>query len=209
MPTISYNTLFSEACSEGKIVDYFLKMRNVKADETDRNKIFIYEIAELSEYVLEKIKDVQNKRVQPKEGETKMNYILIVVVLLAAGIGVYYYIKNKQNQELEETIEMDDKTYTLERMTAFVKQRLNEITKVNLYDIGLSEEELKRRKNKKYELKKALKGCTYGDVNDKKYIKELIYDLLYREYGVDETNVSKAIPFDIPSLLTAQDKLTY
>jgi len=58
-------------------------------------------------------------------------------------------------------------------MTAFVKQRLNEITKVNLYDIGLSEEELKRRKNKKYELKKALKGCTYGDVNDKKYIKEL------------------------------------
>ncbi len=44
---------------------------------------------------------------------------------------------------------MDDKTYTLERMTAFVKQRLNEITKVNLYDIGLSEEELKRRKNKK------------------------------------------------------------
>lgn len=63
MPTISYNTLFSEACSEGKIVDYFLKMRNVKADETDRNKIFIYEIAELSEYVLEKIKDVQNKRV--------------------------------------------------------------------------------------------------------------------------------------------------
>ena len=135
-----------------------------------------------------------------------MNYILIVVVLLAAGIGVYYYIKNKQNQEVEEKIEMDDKTYTLERMTAFVKQRLNEITKVNLYDIGLSEEELKRRKNKKYELKKALKGCTYGDVNDKKYIKELIYDLLYREYGVDETNVSKAIPFDIPSLLTAQDK---
>src|SRR5699024_3224411 len=73
-------------------------------------------------------------------------------------------------------------------------------------DIGLSEEELKRRKQKKYELKRALKGCTYGDVNDKKYIKELIYDLLYREYGVNETNVSKAIPFDIPSLLTPQDK---
>ena len=32
----------------------------------------------------------------------------------------------------------------------------DEITKINLYDIGLSEEELKRRKNKKYELKKAL-----------------------------------------------------
>ena len=86
------------------------------------------------------------------------------------------------------------------------KTRLDEITKINLYDIGLSEEELKRRKAKKYELKKALKGCTYGDVNDKKYVKELIYDLLSKEYGVDETNISKAIPFDTPSLLTPQDK---
>ena len=91
-------------------------------------------------------------------------------------------------------------------MMVFIKKRLDEITKINLYDIGLSEEELKRRKNKKYELKKALKGCTYGDVNDKKYVKELIYDLLAKEYGVDETNISKAIPFDIPSLLTPQDK---
>ena len=55
-------------------------------------------------------------------------------------------------------------------------------------------------------MRKALKGCTYGDVNDKKYVKELIYDLLYKEYGVNEINISKAIPFDVPSLLTAQDK---
>ena len=101
---------------------------------------------------------------------------------------------------------MDDQTYTLSKMIEFIKRRLDEITKVNLYDIGLSEEELKRRKSKKYELKKALKGCTYGDVNDKKYVKELIYDLLSKEYGVDEINISKAIPFDVPSLLTSQDK---
>ena len=91
-------------------------------------------------------------------------------------------------------------------MIEFVKRRLDEITKVNLYDIGLSEEELKRRKSKKYELKKALKGCTYGDINDKKYVKELIYDLLSKEYGVTEMNISKSIPFDVPSLLTPQDK---
>ena len=91
-------------------------------------------------------------------------------------------------------------------MREYVKKRLDEITKVNLYDIGLSEEELKRRKNKKYALKKALKGCTYGDINDKKYVKELILDILEKEYGIDETNISRAIPFDMPSLLTAQDK---
>ena len=137
---------------------------------------------------------------------TIVNIILILVVIAIAVYVVYYSIKKKQNAEVEKEVNVDDKTYTLEKMTEFVKKRLNEITKVNLYDIGLSEEELKRRKQKKYELKKALKGCTYGDVNDKKYVKELIYDLLQKEYGVTEENISKSIPFDIPSLLTPQDK---
>ena len=133
--------------------------------------------------------------------------ILLVIVVLVAAIGtIVYYIKKKEKEPVEEEIVKEDKTYDIEQMQDFVKKRLDEITKVNLYDIGLSEEELKRRKNKKYELKKALKGCTYGDVNDKKYVKELIFDLLSKEYGINETNISKAIPFDVPSLLTAQDK---
>ncbi len=137
---------------------------------------------------------------------TITNIILILVVTAIAGYAIYYSVKKKKNAEVEIQVNVDDKTYTIEKMIEFVKKRLDEITKINLYDIGLSEEELKRRKNKKYELKKALKGCTYGDVNDKKYIKELIFDLLQKEYGVSESNISKAIPFDIPSLLTAQDK---
>ena len=134
------------------------------------------------------------------------NLVMLVAVLVGADFFIVNRLKRKQDEKVEEEIQIDDKTYTLDTMTAFVKRRLDEITKINLYDIGLSEEELKRRKNKKYELKKALKGCTYGDVNDKKYVKELIYDLLSKEYGVTEINVSKAIPFDIPSLLTTQDK---
>ena len=135
-----------------------------------------------------------------------INFILIVVVLAATIFFVMRYIAKKQNEQPEIEINVDDKTYTLDTMIKYVKKRIDEITKINLYDIGLSEEELARRKEKKYELKKALKGCTYGDVNDKKYIKELIYDILSKEYGVDETNISRAIPFDAPSLLTAQDK---
>ena len=137
---------------------------------------------------------------------TITNIVLILVVIAVAGYVIYYSIKKKKEAPVETALNIDDKTYTIDMMTEFVKKRLDEITKINLYDIGLSEEELKRRKNKKYELKKALKGCTYGDVNDKKYVKELIFDLLEKEYGVSETNISKAIPFDIPSLLTAQDK---
>ena len=133
------------------------------------------------------------------------NLALIFVVIVIVGYLIARTIKKNKN-EVVENAEVDDKTFTLDKMVKFVKQRLDEITKINLYDIGLSEEELKRRRAKKYELKKALKGCTYGDVNDKKYVKELIYDLLSKEYGVDETNISKAIPFDTPSLLTSQDK---
>lgn len=137
---------------------------------------------------------------------TIANILLTLVVLVAAGAGIMYFLKKKKEAPTDTKMDVDDKTYTIEKMQQFIKKRLDEITKVNLYDIGLSEEELKRRKNKKYELKKALKGCTYGDVNDKKYVKELIYDLLAKEYDVNEANISKAIPFDIPSLLTPQDK---
>ena len=135
-----------------------------------------------------------------------LNIVGIVSILLIFVYIVYRSINKKKNAELEKIVDVDDQTYTLKKMTDYIKKRLDEITKINLYDLGLTEEELKRRKNKKYELKKALKGCTYGDVNDKKYVKELIYDILSKEYGVDETNISKSIPFDIPSLLTPQDK---
>ena len=137
---------------------------------------------------------------------TLTNIILTLVVIILAGGGIAYFVKRNKNAEVEEEVQKDEKTYTLDEMRDYIKKRLDEITKVNLYDIGLSEEELKRRKNKKYALKKALKGCTYGDVNDKRYVKELIFDLLSKEYGVNKANISSAIPFDMPSLLTPQDK---
>lgn len=134
------------------------------------------------------------------------NIILIFVVIVLVFVTIMHLLKKNKEEVVEEEVTVDDKTYTLELMVKFIKKRLDEITKINLYDIGLSEEELKRRKNKKYELKKALKGCTYGDVNDKKYVKELIYDLLSKEYGITENNISRVLPFDTPSLLTSQDK---
>jgi pilus assembly protein CpaF len=115
---------------------------------------------------------------------TIANLMMIFVVLVVVLFLIARSIKKNKEEVVDEIVEVDDKTYTLDKMIKFVKKRLDEITKINLYDIGLSEEEL----------------------NDKKYVKELIYDLLAKEYGVDETNISKAIPFDIPSILTAQDK---
>ena len=86
-----------------------------------------------------------------------LNIVGIVSILLIFVYIVYRSINKKKNAELEKIVDVDDQTYTLKKMTDYIKKRLDEITKINLYDLGLTEEELKRRKNKKYELKKALK----------------------------------------------------
>jgi pilus assembly protein CpaF len=127
-------------------------------------------------------------------------------MLLLAVLFVIYIFTKKDDKLNISSKERDSKMYSVEMMTKFIKYRMDEITRTNLMDVGLSEEELKRRKTKKYELKKALKGCTYGDINDKKYVKELIFDLLHREYGVNQVNITNAIDFDNPDNLTSCDK---
>ncbi len=133
------------------------------------------------------------------------NYILIAVLVLTLFVFIGYLF-SKSNSTVIQDMRKEGRAYTIEQMTEFIKARLDEITRTNLYDIGLTEDELKRRKNKKYELKKALKNCTYGDINDKKYVKELIFDLLHREYGVNQVNITNAIDFDNIDKLNENDK---
>ena len=72
-----------------------------------------------------------------------MNIILMLAVIIVAAILVVYAVRKNKNAEVEEKV-VDEKSYTIDAMMEFIKNRLDEITKVNLYDIGLSEEELKR-----------------------------------------------------------------
>ena len=57
---IPYNTLYFEACSEGTIIDFFIKIRNV-TDETDRNIIFTKEIKETDNNIIFKLQELQMK----------------------------------------------------------------------------------------------------------------------------------------------------
>lgn len=56
---IPYNTLFFEACSEGKVIDFFLKLKNI--DENDRNHAFIQEINKTKDAILYKLQELQMK----------------------------------------------------------------------------------------------------------------------------------------------------
>ena len=53
---IVYNTLFSDACDEGVVVDYFLRMQTVS--EKDRNVSFLNNVKELIKGILLKIDEV-------------------------------------------------------------------------------------------------------------------------------------------------------
>lgn len=55
--TIPYNTLFFEACEEGKVPDLFLRFR--KTGEDDRNGFFLAEVRRTSENIIYRLQDLQ------------------------------------------------------------------------------------------------------------------------------------------------------
>lgn len=54
---IPYNTLFFESCSEGKVAEFFLRLRNAEAE--DRNGVLIQEIDRMSKVLLSKIQELR------------------------------------------------------------------------------------------------------------------------------------------------------
>ncbi len=59
LSVIPYNTLFFEACTESKLPDFFLKLRNV--DESDRNFFFIREVDNMCNNIIYKLKELELK----------------------------------------------------------------------------------------------------------------------------------------------------
>ena len=58
LSVIPYNTLFFEACSDGTIIDFLLKIRNL-TDETDRNTSFVKELKEIDINIMMRLKELQ------------------------------------------------------------------------------------------------------------------------------------------------------
>ncbi len=54
---VPYNTLFFESCSEGKVAEFFLRLRN--ADDGDRNQTFIQEVSRMAKEVIYKLQELQ------------------------------------------------------------------------------------------------------------------------------------------------------
>lgn len=54
---VPYNTLFFEACNEGKVADFFIKFR--KINEKDRNAMFISEVRQIAEKMIARLQELQ------------------------------------------------------------------------------------------------------------------------------------------------------
>lgn len=101
--------------------------------------------------------------------------------------------------------QQDQEKYQFSAILRFIKEAINDMTRTNLYELGLSEEAFKRRINKRSELKGALKNCAHGSLIDKEYVKDFIRDILETSY-LSKDHINKVIHFERPSFLSILDK---
>lgn len=135
-----------------------------------------------------------------------MNFALILLVISGFIIGLLLYFRRQNAQgSVGHKVIKESEQYQFEQLVTYVKEAINDLTRTNLYELGLSEEAFKRRLNKRSELKKALKNCTYGSIHDKEYVKDFIQDLLRKDYVTSKT-VDQIMPFTRPQFLSSQDK---
>ena len=57
---VPYNTLFFESCSEGTVIDFMLKVKNI-TDELDRNITFVRDVKATSDAIIFKLQELQMK----------------------------------------------------------------------------------------------------------------------------------------------------
>ena len=132
-----------------------------------------------------------------------INFLLIFLILAGLGTAVYLFFTARCCQPGERD-DSDPQRYTVPALIEYVKESINEITRTNLFELGLNEIEFKKQANKRAELKKALKNCMYGSVEDKQFVKAFIYDILLSYIPAER--IDSVIPFDNPYLLPAGEK---
>lgn len=132
-----------------------------------------------------------------------INLTIIVLILMGLVIALYFFFVSKKfSRETQDT--QDPQRYTIPTLIGYVKDSINEITRTNLFELGLNEVEFKKQTNKRAELKKALKVCMHGSIVDKQFVKAFIYDILL-SYIPDE-KINAVIPFNNPYLLSTKEK---
>ncbi|WP_059042934.1 P-loop NTPase family protein [Paenibacillus rubinfantis] len=133
-----------------------------------------------------------------------MNGWLITILVLAALLGIWRKVRTAGTREKDHPKDQD--RYELSVMVFYIKDKLHELSRSSGNEWGISEEAWNRKAKARAELRQALRGCSYGDVQDKQYVKAFIRDMLAGGYGITEQNIDRILPFQQRELLTSQDR---
>ncbi|SFR76937.1 P-loop NTPase family protein [Anaeromicropila populeti] len=110
------------------------------------------------------------------------------------------YIRRKEKKCMEIS------ELTIENLVREVGCAFAAMLRDNPYEIVRNKLELSLRVKFKSELRSALKACSVGDIQAKKYIKEHIKELLVQRFSIQEHNIEKLIPFTYEERLSVQEK---
>lgn len=116
-----------------------------------------------------------------------------------------YKLRNPYGTNKKASL-IDYEKFSIKQVTEFIKQSINEMTNSDIYDKALDQEDYERIMNNRAELKSAQKGCATGNIYDKIYVKDFIFDRLLKYYDFTDQTINLVIPFDEPDKLTVQDK---
>ena len=65
-----------------------------------------------------------------------LNYALIAALIIGLLVFILYLFK-KTDSTAVLRVNKDGRTYNVEQMTSFIKDRMDEITRTNLYDMSM------------------------------------------------------------------------
>lgn len=132
------------------------------------------------------------------------NIAVILILVLAAFACLWFKIRTSNTGAKEELLPED--RYSLMELVRYVKRELHDMSRSPQNEWSLNEETWARKVRVRAELRQALRGAAFGDVQDKAYVKHFIRDLLLNGYAVQPDNIDRIIPFQARESLSPQDQ---
>lgn len=134
-----------------------------------------------------------------------MNTVLIILILLAMGGALYWYLR--KTELIDDTEQFDD-FLTKDRLSDMVIETFAAYTRKNVNEMNLSQEEYNKINEGKEDLKFALRTAPYGDKNSKYYIVSFMQDIFQNKNmgKINNYTILKVIPFDHPEEMTSRER---
>lgn len=132
------------------------------------------------------------------------NYILLLLIVIAAAVGVILYVKNLDKTPYSEEVE---NIYSVNHIVEEVADAFSDILKKDIRDMNATKEEYQKKQYIQRELRHSLKEAAYGNREAKRYVKDFITDILQdKRVNITELNIDKVIHFDNFNNLKPKDK---